>query len=284
MAAASGLVIDGARVLVPGVVVENWHDNPSHRLRIPNDGRTRPHKRVCGVVIHSTHGVPGNTDRRPQRVLAGAGKPGNGAENIVTYWSRSTASTGAHLIIDFDGQVICTADLLLEETYHATSVNPVTVGIELVQGLTSVATTAEPKGYAFFYAKQLEVLVRVVDVITAALGIQRQVQSPYNGSARPALRLVRGGAGCVGVYQHRDQTGNRGRGDAGDCVLDAFLAADYEPVDFANGTDLAMWKVRQAALNSLGAKLTVDGIPGAATAAAIARYHDRADGMWVVRP
>ncbi len=284
MAAASGLVIDGARVPVPGVVVENWHDNPSHRLRIPNDGRVRPHKRVCGIVIHSTHGVPGGSDQRPQRVLAGAGPAGNGAENNVAYWSRTAANTGAHLLIDFDGQVICTADLLLEEAYHATSVNPVTVGIELVQGLTSVATTAEPKGYAFFYAKQLEVLVRVVDVITAALGIQRQIQSPYHGSARPALRLVRGGADCCGVYMHRDQTGNRGRGDAGDCVLDAFLAADYEPVDFANGTDLDLWKVRQAAMNSLGATLTVDGIPGAATAKAVALYHDREHGMWVVRP
>ncbi len=286
MTPATGLVIDGALVLVPGVSVENWHDDPRHRLRMPNDGRSRLGKRINAVVIHSTHGVPGGSDQRPQRVLPGTGPVGDGAEANLRYWTRSDANAGAHLIIDFDGQVICTADLVLEETYHATSVNDVTIGIELVQGLTSTPADGAPKGFAFFYERQLEVLVRIVDAITAhpAIRIQRQIQSPYYGSSRPCLRLVRGGKDCVGIYMHRDQTGNRGPGDAGDCVLERFLAASYEPVDFAESTDLALWKPRQAALNTKGAELVVDGVAGPATARAIEKFYGHAGGVWVTRP
>jgi hypothetical protein len=281
--AATGLVIDGKFVPVPGVRVENWHDNPAHRLRMPNDGRSRLGTRINAVVIHSTHGVPGGSDQRPQRVLPGARPSGDGAEANIRYWTRSDANAGAHIILDFDGQVICTADLAREETYHATSVNDVTVGIELVQGLSSIPVPDAPHGYAFFYEKQLAVLVAVVDVITASLRIQRQIQSPYHGSAKPVERLVHGGKDCVGVYMHRDQTSNRGPGDAGDCVLEAFLRAGYEPVDFAAGADLEVWRKRQLALVAAGAVLTVDGVPGPITSRALEAF-GHARGMWVQRP
>jgi len=286
MSAATGMVVDGALELVPGLTVQNWHDDPAFRLKIGNDGRAVPGRSVRGFTFHSTHGVPGGSDNRPQRVLPGAGPPGGGAEANIRYWTSSSSSGGAHLLVDYDGQVICAADLVREETYHATSVNGVTVGIEIVQGLTDKphADGGAPHGYAFFYQKQIDVVVALGDWLTRRFRRPRQIQSPYHGSSHPVDRLVHGGADCLGVYMHRDQTSNRGPGDAGDCILQAFLAAGYEAVDFAAGTDKTLWMKRQGDLNLLGAALVVDGIPGLATMAAVEKYWAKKHGQIVVRP
>ncbi len=279
---ATGLVIDGGLVQVPGLTIQNFYDDPSFRLRIPNDGGPA-HKRKVAVVVHSTHGTPGGDDQRPQKVLPGAGVPGQAAEANIHYWTRSDANAGAHLLVDFDGTVICTADLVREITWHAESVNDVTISIEMVQGLHGKSTKPYTlQDYAYFYERQLVVLVLLVDAITRhpKIRIQQQVQSPYHGSAHPVPRLHAGGSDCVGVYMHRDQTSGRGPGDAGNCILEAFLKAGYEPVDFATNTDLAMWKPRQLALNALGAVLKVDGVAGLATADAIQKYRGHPDGIW----
>lgn len=188
--------------------------------------------------------------------------------------------------MDYDGSIICTADLMREASYHATTVNGVTIGIEIVQGATTTPAQdgSAPKGYAYFYDKQLDAVVVLLDYLTRRFRIQRQIQSPYHGSSHPVPRLVAGGATCYGVYMHRDQTSNRGPGDAGDFVLQRILNAGYEPVDFAAGTDLSIWKMRQQAMNKQGAKLAVDGIPGAGTARAIEQYRGRKHGLWIVRP
>lgn len=280
----TGLVIDGKLELVPGLDVQNFHDEPAFRLRMGNDGCPRPGRHVLALTYHSTHGVPGGHDNRPQRLLPGAGPPGGAAEANIRYWTSSSASGGAHILIDFDGQVICTADLVTEETYHATSVNGVTVGFEIVQGLTDTPAVDAPHGYAFFYQKQIDVAVILGDFLTRRFRRQRQVQAPYHGSSHPVPRLVAGGKDCIGVYQHRDQTSDRGPGDAGDFVLKAFLDAGYEAVDFAASTDLKLWSTRQAALNQIGAGLMIDGVPGTATTDAIERYYQKAHGLWVQRP
>jgi hypothetical protein len=286
MAGATGLVVDGAFEQVPGLSVSNWYDDPAFRLKMGNDGRAVPGRSVRAFVFHSTRGVPGGSDNRPQRILPGAGPPGGAAEANIRYWTSSATSGGAHILVDFDGQVICTADLVREETYHATSVNHVTVGIEIVQGLTDKphADGAAPHGYAFFYEKQREVVVTLADWLTRRFRRPRQVHAPYHGSSHPVDRLVHGGADCYGVYQHRDQTSNRGPGDAGDCILQAFLAAGYEAVDFAAGTDKTLWTKRQSDLNLLGASLKVDGIPGLGTMAAVEKYWGKKLGQMVARP
>lgn len=283
---ATGLVINGTLELVPGLIVQNWHDEPVFRLKMGNDGRKRPGTHVYGVTLHSTHGVPGGSDSRPQRMLPGAGPAGGAAEANIRYWTSSSASGGAHLLVDFDGTVICTADLVTEESYHAESVNDVTVGIEIVQGLTAtpVQDGSAPHGYAFFYEKQLDAVVTLVDYITKRLRIQRQVQSIYHGSSHPISRLVSGGHDCIGVYQHRDQTSNRGYGDAGDFVMQRFLTVGYEAIDFAANTDTKLWIVRQAALNLSGAGLRLDGVAGPGTTDAVEKYQGRKHGLWIARP
>jgi hypothetical protein len=196
------IVIDGSRTDIPGLVTRCWDDDPALRATA-HGGGPRGAPWVRSVVLHTTRGVPGGRDARPQVLHAGAGAPGGAAAN-AHYWHglKADAYAGAHLVVDADGSVLCTADLVREQTWHATSVNGVSVGVELVQGAD-----------AGLYTVQLDAAVRLCDFLAARLGIQRQYHAPYRGSAHPVPRLAAGGADCVGFFGHRDQTSNRGPGD-----------------------------------------------------------------------
>jgi hypothetical protein len=255
----SGVVIDGVETEVPGLTVSNWHDNPRLRLRIgqpngANDGRLRRTRWVRNIILHTTKGIPGGKDKRPQKILPGLGPKGQAAESVARWWSTSELASGAHLVCDFDGTWICLADLATECAYHATTVNDISIGIEICQGRE-----------AELYEGQLASVITMVDFLTARFGIQRQVPDAYRG---PISRLEEGGADCVGVFGHRDQTDNRGPGDPGDAIMERLRAAGYESFDFGAGADRAAWKERQQQLSvRQGKSLVVDGIPGPAMVA-----------------
>jgi hypothetical protein len=269
-----GLIIDGAEVEVPGLAVSNWNDNPRFRLRIgqpngANDGRKRKTRWVRQIILHTTKGIPGGKDRRPQKVLPGVGPVGTQAECVARWWSVSELCSGAHMVCDFDGSWLCLADLAAECAYHATTVNDVSIGIEICQGRD-----------AEMYEGQLDSVVAMVDFLTARFGIQRQIPHAYTG---PIPRLEEGGANCVGVFGHRDQTDNRGPGDPGDAIMERLAAAGYERLDFRAGADLEVWAARQQALSlRQGAPLSVDGVAGPATVARLAQS-GRTHGLWVSR-
>lgn len=269
-----GVVIDGIPTEVPGLTVSSWHDDPRLRLRIgqpggASDGRLRKTRWVRSIVLHTTKGIPGGKDRRPQKILPGIGPSGPAAEAVAHWWSTSGLASGAHLVCDFDGSWICLADLANECAYHATTVNDVSIGIEICQGRD-----------AELYEGQLDSVVAMVDFLTARFGIQRQVPDAYRG---PIARLESGGADCVGVFGHRDQTSNRGAGDPGDAIMDRLRAAGYEAFDFSAGEDLAAWRERQRDLGVRhGTSVEVDGIPGPATVAQL-RQCGYPDGLWIRR-
>ena len=79
-------------------------------------------------------------------------------------------------------------------------------------------------------------------------------------------------------------TTNRGSGDPGDAVFARLVAAGYEQYDFSIDEDRGVWKQRQEVLNTdLGVGLTVDGVPGQKTVAALIE-NGRPTGLWVSRP
>ena len=58
----------------------------------------------------------------------------------------------------------------------------------------------------------------------------------------------------------------------------------YEQFDFFSGRDLEVWKERQHEMvNALKRSMTIDGIPGAQTAAAL-RDLGYQDGLWALPP
>lgn len=246
-----GLIIYGQAVDVPGLTCKSWRDNPEYRLKIPQDGRPRRVAWIRSIILHTTRGIPGGKDRRQQRILSGVSPHVDAGLRAARWWSTSSLASGAHLVVDFDGEVVCLADLATEVTYHAGPVNEISIGVEIYQG-----------GQAELYDSQLRAVVTLCDFLTSRFGIQRQTHYPYlNG---PVARLARGGLDCVGVFGHRDVTNNRGAGDPGDRIFAMLATAGYEQFNFAGAADLRIWKQRQQALG-----IRADGIPGPQTITAL---------------
>lgn len=255
-----GLVIRGQEVPVPGVL--NWHDRPAWRLRIGvnhPDGYHCGERRVLGVVLHTSKGIPGGKDLRPQQVKPGAG-PAGGADACARWWSLSDAPAGAHLVTDRDGVTACMADLVWEVAYHAGSPNnSLTVGWEVYQDQD-----------AGIWQASLDAVAALAPVLHDLLGLPHQVHWPYLGGPVPRLDKP-GGRDYRGAYGHRDCDRHRGLGDPGDLVIRTLVdRAGFEAFDTSQDEDLATWRERQRRLNAAGwdPPLTIDGIPGPKTLAA----------------
>ncbi|WP_394826582.1 N-acetylmuramoyl-L-alanine amidase [Pendulispora albinea] len=218
------------------------------------DGARRPPGTwIRALVLHTTRGIPGGRDLRPQKILPGLGPARRTARATNQWWSSNGTCAGAHLLVDFDGTVACFADLVTEMTYHATSVNAHTIGIEIAQGPN-----------AELWEGQLDAVVHLVDWLTARFDIQRQIPDLYRGSL---ARLREGGRDVVGVYGHRDQSAMRGEGDPGNEVFRRLGDVGYEPFDFGSGADRMAWRPRQRLLG-----VADDGVAGPMTCNAIRAF------------
>lgn len=262
----SGFIVSGQEENVEGLTVKNWKDDARLRIKFPEDGTKRTTSWIRSVVLHTTLGIPGGRDQRPQLVLPGLGPSTNAAVNINHFWSTNKAPGGAHLIVDFDGTIFCLADLATEVTYHATTMNHGSIGVEIVQR----------KADAALYEGQLERVVQLVDWLTARFSIQRQMHWPY-ASPRPVARLAAGGKDCVGIFAHFQNTMNRGSGDPGVRIFELLKDGGYESFDFSKNQDKAVWSQRQVAL-----QINNDGIPGPLTVKELVKA-GHANGLWVVR-
>lgn len=270
----TGVILDGKAVLMPGFDIQNFVDNPKLRLGTGDFRQRKPQEKanIHLIVMHTTGGIPGGFDLRPQTILPGFGPSSNAGERVVGSWTHDTKRPGgAHFIVDFDGRIYCCADLVLTAAYHASAANGPSVGIEVVQG----------HGRAELYASQIATAARLAVQLCAIMPIpiQRQIPKPYKG--HPLARFVTGQhtgtplSDVVGIVGHRDLTNSRGEGDPGAAIMDALEDAGCERFDFEHYEDIVVWKQRQAILNVL----PHDGIPGPKTTAALkAAGHD--NGLW----
>lgn len=259
------LIVAGSSVEVPGLEIRSWKDDPKLKLAT-GDYRKRPDTWVRGIILHTTKGIPGGPDRRPQDIQPGLGPDTKRDERLPEMWSLDARNAGAHLIVDHDASIVCAADLQWHAALHAGNVNNVTVGIEIYQD-----------SKARLYEGQLEAVVTLVDFLTRLFSIQRQLHWPYG---RQALkRGLKHGIDMVGVFGHRDVSNNRGEGDPGNRIMEMLRDAGYESFNFAHDEDKETWKGRQEALD-----LLPDGVPGPKTAAAIVKAGKSPIGLWVGRP
>lgn len=261
---AAGLVLSGRVVAVPGlkIIPPASHGGPPWAFLHPDDSRPRAASWIRQLIVHSTGG------RWPQPIVSGSG-PGGEAARIADIWHSDPVHSGAALIVDSAGTVACLCDLARTTAYHAEGSNGWSVGIEMFQ---------RPDGG--IYRTTIDATATLCMALCEALGIPAQVhRRPYanaplsrmeTGAGR--LRRNTGGPDAVGIFGHRDNTGERGRGDPGDAIYEALLAAGAEPLDFAAGEDLAVARRRQAALNARGERLSIDGLVGPASIAAARRH------------
>jgi hypothetical protein len=257
----AGLLVNGVERAVDDLVVINASDADWCRLD-PKDCEPRRTPWVRQIILHTTKGDS------PQHVLPGRGGGGK-ARRTAESWRNDPTPSGAHLVIDNDGTVACLCDLAEVETYHATVSNPWSIGIEMYQ-------EANNGVYEAVYAAA----VKLVPALCRLFGIQLQIPKlPYRNE--PLRRMIDGGEHCVGVFGHRDNTPRRGEGDPGDEVFARLAALGAERFDHNAGEDLQIWKTRQQSLNDAGAALTIDGIPGPRTVAALVAA-GRATGIWAL--
>lgn len=270
-----GLIINGKEIQVPGLKIINWKDDPQIRLRIGNDGRPRNTRWVRCIVPHITGGpVGGDYRTNPWKYVQPGRHSGDVMANkVIRYWTSSNNSGGAHLIVDWDCDILCTADLLTEVSYHATTVNEVSIGIEMVRGRTD----------GLMYTDQLDTCVALIDTLTRIFGIQRQIQRPYR-KYNPPPRISAGAKDVVGVFGHRDQTTGRGPEDPGEPIMELLMAAGYESVDYYHDEDLNIWKLRQREMQLRGHYSgAIDGIAGPGTTKAL-KLDGMPQGLWTPRP
>lgn len=250
----SGLIIGGEIVRVPWLNVRNWFDDARLRIR-DGDRRARDTSWVRSILYHMTRADPLVVTVRP-----GRGPSTGGIFKVCNAWGTDVDThAGSHLVVDWDGTIACCADLQTEAAYHATTINDVSIGIEIYQ---------DSDGSVYDWQMRTATLLGIV--LAQRFGIWRQTQYPYVGEID---RLAAGGNDCVGMFGHRDQTSDRGPGDPGDQIYQYLRQYGTESFDFSQGADVIEWKNRQTAMNQVLREqgldeIDVDGVPGPATVAA----------------
>jgi hypothetical protein len=246
----TGVIINGLPLFVPGLMIRNFKDDPN--LILPReDGMRRLKEEVTCITLHSTLGAPDHDLKHEQTLLPGNGPSSDAGRALVEMWGTDHRCAGAHAAIDFDRMIYCLADLLVTETYNATSVNPRNIGIEYRQG----------RALSEFYQGQLEAGAEFVRWLCIYFGIQLMIPKGYHN--RPIQRLVDGAKDFYGVFGHRDQSNNRGAGDPGDFIMDSIRKIGAEEFDLDAHQDRDVWAKRQTWLGMSAPN--IDGIPGVKT-------------------
>ncbi len=215
---ARGLVVDGARVPVPGVAdVCTWLDDPKRAPPVTDSSRRR--EPVVAVVLHTSRGVRGT-------VRPGA-RPSERAELLARYQARTEREVSWDITVDTDGTVLQQNDPARRACWHASHANAWTLGIEMAQH----ADTGD------LWQVQIDACVAVVGALCGALAIPRRVLvgadgAPLGGQVKALQPAKEGGRGerWAGVIGHHHLTRNKGEGDPGADVFRALLAAGFEGV------------------------------------------------------
>jgi hypothetical protein len=260
------IVLDGNKIETPGLETISWLDDS----KVPKTTDVNPRKSwIRAIVLHTVHGKVG-------KLLPGLSKPSTRAESFAKYQANTSRDVSWDYTIDTDGTIVVSNDPVKHYTWHATSVNPFTIGIELVQ---------EDNGD--LYAGQMDVAVCFLDLLTRELAdrghpIQRQI--PLTMDSEPVKGVIKrladanSAKSVVGIYGHRNQTTNRGVGDPGDFIFRALHDAGYKGFNLEAQEDLIFWKSIQERLG-----LPADGVPGPATQRALLNANHK-HGLWVSRP
>lgn len=265
---AQGLLIAGTLAPVPGleVIPPASAGGPAWAALSAGDYRARPTTWVRQIIVHTTKGM------WPQTVRAGAGPRGS-AQVVADFWRGDPVHSAAQLVVDQDGSVVCLCDLAESQAYHAEGSNPWSIGIEMYQ-----------LADGSIYQATLDAAAVLICALTEDgrhFDVPCQIpRGPYANQPTPRMERGTGPARrnigaptMTGVFGHRDNTSERGRGDPGDAIFALLETAHgFERLDFDALEDVTRAVERQEALNRRGEQLVVDGVIGPASLAAARRH------------
>lgn len=249
---------------IPGLNTKNWKDGISWIKYITDKSpRNRP---IKNIVCHTHEGLI-------SKLLPGTGPNTTIDEALARYQVNTERQVSWDYTVDLNGDVIGQNDPAVDYSWQAGFVNPSSLGIEMIQ--------QNKEGTRYLYEEQIKKTVLLIDFLTAALGIQRQI--PWDKiNNKPVLTQIQriiNFNDFIGIVGHVQLTRDRGKGDPGEHIFLALKEAGYECFDLSLKEDLDVWKTRQ---KNLGLE-TQDGIPGQQTTQAL-KTKGHKNGMWVQRP
>jgi hypothetical protein len=260
------LLFGGVKTTVAGLQTVSFADDPTLAPQITkSNARTR---RVRAIILHTTSGTCASGKVKPGRMRGTDSKAGQ----LARYQAKTKKSVSWDYTIGRDAIVLAQNDPVSRYSWHATSWNPLSVGIEIVQNADGS-----------LYGDQLQALVLLVDELTRRLRIQRQLAWADDAPLLTVLKRAdelraRHGVDMVGVFAHANNTKSRDEGDPGPAPFRALCEAGYELFDFRVFRDIETWKQRQQPLG-----ISADGIALTDTCAALERQGYK-HGLWVSRP
>lgn len=256
----SNLLVNGRDHDVPGVEILGPGEAP-WALLPAGDTRPRTTAWVRQYILHKTIG-----DVR-EVIMDGAGPRGadqatiQGWRDAFRQVSGPGKYRGAHLVTGHDGRVVQLADLFSVETFHATVSNAWSVGHETCE------SHQRPGGV---YSAALGATVETCLAACEALGIQWQMPRLLSYGGYPIRRMVNGGPDMIGIFGHRNNSGDRGCWDPGEVLFQMLAARGVMQFDFDKREDIAFWMTVQ---QDLAARKfysgPVDGVPGPVTTLAL---------------
>lgn len=256
------IIINKQKYEIPDLKTKSWEDNVSWVKYITDKSpRTKP---IKNIVLHTHEGIV-------SKLLSGCGPDSKTDEALARYQVNTERQVSWDYTVDLNGDVICQNDPVMNYSWQAGQFNPSSLGIEMVQQTKD--------GIRYLYEEQINKTVLLLDFLTAALGIQRQIAWKDGNPVLTQVQRIINKNDFVGIVGHVQLTRDRGAGDPGEHIFNALKAAGYECFNLSINEDIEIWKQRQS---SLGMN-DCDGIPGKRTVEEL-KAKGYKNGLLVQRP
>jgi len=267
------IILNSKKYEIPNLNTKCWDDGIKNVKYITD--KTKRTRAARMIVVHTHEGILSN-------LVTGDGRDSTIDETLARYQTNTDRQVSWDYTVDLNGDVICQNDPFIDFSWQAGNVNGFSLGIEMVQDKDPFGSSKR-----ILYSKEIEKTVLLIDVLTAALGIQRQI--PWNKKQnKPNLKQIKrlsaaegSGDDLIGIIGHVNITSERGPGDPGEHIFWALKDAGYECFDMDSSEDISIWKQRQISFGMT--EKDCDGVPLGKTVAML-KSKGYKNGIYIPRP
>lgn len=200
-----GVVVNEALEQIPGLRCSSYLAHPEVGLSREDYRPRRSTESVQLIVVHNTVGD------WPIEIRPGRADDGDLAERNAIYWRRSKRESSTQLIVDQDGTVICTADLLRVAAYGAGHPRGNGCGINVEMA----ALPTKGKRGSVLYQGQIEDTATLCNWLAERFCVPKVATAPRPRGREYVEALARKGSVIRGLCDHCALSRRRGIGDTG---------------------------------------------------------------------